>query len=55
MMICGLLALPGALLFGSLWQWISMEAAFYTAAILTTLSAVALFALTRVSKLDSSS
>lgn len=46
-LICGLLALPGALLFGVIWQWISMGAAFYIAAVLTALSAVALFALTR--------
>jgi MFS family permease len=46
-LICGLLALPGALLFGVIWQWISTGAAFYIAAVLTALSAVALFALTR--------
>ena len=54
-LICGLLALPGALLFGSIWQWISMEVAFYTAAVLTALSAVALFALTRDIKTNTSS
>lgn len=49
-LICGLLALPGALLFGSIWQWISMEAAFYTAAVLTALSSFVLLMLTRGSK-----
>ena len=39
----GLMALPGALLFGALWQWFGMAAAFATAAVLSTISATALF------------
>lgn len=39
----GLMALPGALLFGALWQWLGMAAAFATAAVLSTVSAAALF------------
>jgi len=46
-LICGLLALPGALLFGSIWQWVSMEAAFYTAATLTAICAGSLLVLIR--------
>ena len=34
-MTVGLLALPGALLFGSLWQWAGMTTAFLVSAILT--------------------
>lgn len=37
-MTAGLLALPGAVLFGALWQWLGESAAFLTAAGLTTLS-----------------
>jgi MFS family permease len=38
-LVVGLLALPGALLFGSLWQWVGSGAAFATAAALTALAA----------------
>jgi len=41
-MISGLLALPGALLFGALWQWFNATTAFMTAAGLTTLSVIVL-------------
>jgi MFS-type transporter involved in bile tolerance (Atg22 family) len=37
-MTAGLLALPGAVLFGALWQWFGEAAAFLTAAGLTALS-----------------
>jgi MFS family permease len=37
-MTAGLLALPGAVLFGALWQWFGEAVAFYTAASLTVLS-----------------
>jgi len=37
-MTSGLLALPGAVLFGALWQWFGEAPAFYTAASLTALS-----------------
>jgi MFS family permease len=37
-MTAGLLALPGAVLFGALWQWVGEAAAFLTAAGLTALS-----------------
>lgn len=39
----GLMALPGALMFGALWEWVGMAAAFATAAVLSTVSAAALF------------
>jgi MFS family permease len=43
----GLLALPGALLFGALWQYAGRGVAFMAAAALTLAGAVALVALTR--------
>lgn len=46
-LICGLFALPGALLFGSLWQWFNMETAFSVAAVLTALSAGAFLVLAK--------
>jgi MFS family permease len=45
-MISGVLALPGALLFGALWQWFSATVAFLTAAVLTTLSVLVLLLIT---------
>jgi MFS family permease len=45
-MISGLLALPGALLFGALWQWLGATTAFLTAAGLTTLSVIVLLLIT---------
>jgi len=44
-MTAGLLALPGAVLFGALWQWFGEAAAFLTAAGLTTLSVTVLLAI----------
>jgi len=44
-MTTGLLALPGALLFGAMWQWFGATAAFLTAAGLTTLSVMILLRL----------
>ncbi|PXF57159.1 MAG: MFS transporter [Deltaproteobacteria bacterium] len=41
-LLSGLMALPGALLFGVLWQWVSMSSAFLTAAVLTAISAMTL-------------
>lgn len=38
----GLMALPGALLFGALWEWLGMGAAFLTAAVLSAVSATSL-------------
>ena len=46
-MLSGLLALPGALLFGALWQGVSMPAAFLVSAALTALAAAALLTLGR--------
>ena len=46
-MISGVLALPGALLFGVLWQWFNATTAFVTAAGLTTLSIVVLLVITQ--------
>jgi MFS family permease len=45
-MISGLLALPGALLFGALWQWSGATTAFLAAAGLTTLAVIVLLVLT---------
>jgi hypothetical protein len=41
-LLSGPMALPGALLFGVLWQWVSMSNAFLTAAVLTAISAMTL-------------
>jgi MFS family permease len=41
-LLSGLMALPGAVLFGVVWQWVGMSSAFVMAAFLTTLSAAAL-------------
>ncbi len=41
-MTAGLLALPGAVLFGALWQWLGEPAAFLTAAGLTAVSVIVL-------------
>lgn len=46
-MVSGLLALPGATLFGAIWQWVDMQTAFLTAAVLTAVSAGALLVLSR--------
>jgi MFS family permease len=43
----GLLALPGALLFGGVWQWLGMGTAFVMAAALTALSAAVFYVLAR--------
>lgn len=45
-MISGILILPGAVLFGSLWQWYGEDTAFYTAAGLTALSLIFLLVIT---------
>jgi len=45
-MVSGLLALPGALLFGALWQGFGATVAFVTAAALTTLSVLVLLRIT---------
>ena len=45
--VTGLLALPGALLFGVVWQFFGEQAAFLMAAALTALAALALGALAR--------
>lgn len=42
-MVVGLAALPGAVLFGALWQWMGEMAAFFTAAALSLLSLLALW------------
>ena len=46
-MLSGLCALPGALLFGGLWEWAGMSIAFITAAVLTVISAAALVIIVR--------
>jgi MFS family permease len=38
----GIMVLPGAVLFGIVWQWLGMSSAFMMAAILTTIAAMAL-------------
>ena len=46
-MLNGILLLPGALLFGSLWEWAGMHSAFFTSAAMTALAAGALMVLAR--------
>jgi len=46
-MLSGLCALPGALLFGGLWQMVGMSTAFTVAAVLTVISAAALVVIAR--------
>ena len=46
-MLSGLCALPGALLFGGLWQFAGMSTAFMVAAVLTLISAAALVVIVR--------
>jgi hypothetical protein len=46
-MLSGLLVLPGAILFGALWQWISMPVAFMISAALTAIAAATLVMLGR--------
>jgi MFS family permease len=46
-MLSGLCALPGALLFGGLWQIAGMTTAFMVAALLTVISAAALVVIVR--------
>jgi MFS family permease len=41
-LLSGLMALPGAVLFGVVWQWVGMSSAFIMAAILTAISAFTL-------------
>ncbi|MEW5755371.1 MAG: MFS transporter [Pseudomonadota bacterium] len=48
-MLSGLLALPGAMLFGALWQWIGMTSAFLTAAVVTGLMAALMITIYRKS------
>jgi hypothetical protein len=45
--LSGLCALPGALLFGTLWEWAGMSTAFAVAAALTAVSAAALVTIAR--------
>lgn len=41
-LLSGIMVLPGAVLFGAVWQWLGMSSAFTMAAVLTTISAFAL-------------
>lgn len=45
-LLSGIMALPGAILFGVVWQWLGMSSAFAMAAILTTIAAMTLRVLT---------
>lgn len=47
-LLSGIMVLPGALLFGIVWQWQGMSSAFAMAAILTTIAAITLRALAGV-------
>jgi hypothetical protein len=51
-MTAGLLALPGAVLFGALWQWFGESTAFLTAAGLTALSVTVLLLIIPAKRLD---
>ena len=46
-LVCGLLALPGAILIGAIWQWLGQSMAFALAGTLTALAAVALLVISR--------
>lgn len=41
-LLSGIMTLPGAILFGAVWQWLGMSSAFMMAAILTTIAAITL-------------
>lgn len=41
-LLSGIMALPGAVLFGVVWQWLGMSSAFMMAAMLTAIAAIAL-------------
>ncbi|HDY83444.1 MAG TPA: MFS transporter [Halieaceae bacterium] len=44
-LLSGIMVLPGAVLFGVVWQWLGMSSAFTMAAVLTTIAALTLRAL----------
>jgi len=44
-LLSGIMVLPGAVLFGIIWQWLGMSRAFVMAAVLTTIAAITLRAL----------
>lgn len=46
-MLSGLMVLPGAVLFGGVWQWVNMPTAFILSAVLTTIAVVVLIQLSR--------
>lgn len=46
-LVCGLFALPGAVIFGLLWQWLGQAVAFSTAAALTAAAAAVLALIAR--------
>jgi MFS family permease len=46
-LVCGLLALPGGLMLGAIWQWQGESVAFVLAGILTSLAAAALVIVSR--------
>jgi len=41
-LLSGIMVLPGAVLFGAVWQWLGMSSAFAMAAVLTTIAAITL-------------
>lgn len=44
-LLSGIMVLPGAVLFGAVWQWLGMSSAFMMAAVLTTIAAMMLWIL----------
>ena len=46
-LVCGLLALPGAILIGAVWQWFGQSVAFVMAGTLTAFAAIALLMISR--------
>jgi len=50
-LLSGLMVLPGAVLFGVVWQWLGMSSAFVMAALLTALAAITLRVLTNKNRL----
>lgn len=49
-MVAGVLALPGAVIFGALWQWLGQAVAFLTAAGLTAVAVLVLLVVTQSSR-----
>ncbi|MEJ2061409.1 MAG: MFS transporter [Gammaproteobacteria bacterium] len=49
-LVTGVFVLPGAVMFGLIWQWLGERAAFSTAAVLTLLAAIAMLVVLRLDR-----